>query len=313
MQRHQPKVPDHWTTFGTRGSTFGTGGRLAINPANAILNYLYALLEAETTLATQAAGLDPGLGVLHVDQQMRASFALDIMETIRPEVDGYVLDLLEGHTFRAGDFTETRTGVTRVNPPLTHQLSQTLGLWYDLVAPNIELAIRILTKGADKDTHLTQKNRRPVNLTDATKRNPPALDRTHCLECGAPTTKARKLCDSCRDARRGNARLVRLAELREAGDDPAHGGAAAERRGATNSEHQTQVSRWNRDHDRPVSEEFEKTILPGLQAIRLADIAEATGLTLGYCSFIRRGIKTPHPRHWPHLEVLIERHRDQHS
>ncbi len=38
VKAHQTTVPDHWKTFGTRGSTFGTGGRLAINPANALLN-----------------------------------------------------------------------------------------------------------------------------------------------------------------------------------------------------------------------------------------------------------------------------------
>jgi hypothetical protein len=34
--------------------------RKAERPVNAILNYLYALVEAEAILACQAAGLDPG-------------------------------------------------------------------------------------------------------------------------------------------------------------------------------------------------------------------------------------------------------------
>jgi CRISPR/Cas system-associated endonuclease Cas1 len=38
-----------------------TGGpRLAANPANAVLNYIYALLEGEATLAARLVGLDPG-------------------------------------------------------------------------------------------------------------------------------------------------------------------------------------------------------------------------------------------------------------
>ncbi len=302
VTRHQKRVPDHWKLFGTRGSNFGTGGRLAINPANALLNYLYALLEAETILASQAAGLDPGLGILHLDQRMRASFALDIMETIRPDVDTYLLDLLEGHTFRAGDFNETRSGVTRINPPLTHQLAQTMGAWYDLVAPNIEQAIRILTRGADKDTHLTQNNRRPEPRSPAPPSDVPV--RTHCLECGQATTETRKLCDSCRDAKRGVARLSKLSELRNAGVDPAHGGTAASRRGTTNSGHQRAVATWNEENDRPDPKVFTKVILPGLRGVRVADMAEATGLTPGYCSFIRRGIKIPHPRHWPVLADL---------
>src|SRR2546430_7689206 len=43
--------------------------RLAVNPANAILNYLYAVLESETCLAIAALGLDPGLGFLHVEDR----------------------------------------------------------------------------------------------------------------------------------------------------------------------------------------------------------------------------------------------------
>lgn len=43
------RIPDHWRTFGKRHSLLSNGPRLACNPPNAILNYLYALLEAETS------------------------------------------------------------------------------------------------------------------------------------------------------------------------------------------------------------------------------------------------------------------------
>jgi CRISPR/Cas system-associated endonuclease Cas1 len=46
-----PRVPEHWRTFGTRKSQLSGSPRLATNPPNAILNYLYALLESETRLA----------------------------------------------------------------------------------------------------------------------------------------------------------------------------------------------------------------------------------------------------------------------
>ena len=301
---HQASVPDHWRTFGTRGSTFGTGGRLAINPANALLNYLYALLEAETTLACTAAGLDPGLGILHADNRMRASMSLDLMEAVRPDVDTYLLDLIEGHVFRQGDFTETRTGVCRINPPLTHHLAQTLNLWYDLVAPVVEGNIRILTNGEDTDTHLTQNNRRPNSVPSESSR--PVIVRIHCLECGAPTAASRKLCDHCRDAKRGKHRLDRLSDLRAAGIDPAHGGQAATQRGDTNRTHQNAVVKWNSENEKPRPEIFTTQILPGLQQVSINNMVEATGLTPGYCSFIRRGIKIPHPRHWKALEILSQ-------
>ena len=306
VKAHQKTVPDHWKTFGTRGSPFGSRARLAVNPANALLNYLYALLEGETTLASIAAGLDPGLGTLHTDKRMRASMSLDLMEAVRPDVDAYLLDLIEGHVFRKGDFTETRTGVCRVNPPLTHHLAETLNLWYDLVAPVVETTIRILTDGADNDTHLTQNNRRPdENVRPSPK--PPPIVRTHCLECGAHTTEVRKLCDVCRDAKRGQHRLDRLSDLRAAGIDPAHGGPAATQRGETNRTHQTAVTKWNSENQKPRPEIFTTQILPGLRQVSIKDMVEATGLTAGYCSFIRRGIKTPHPRHWTAFELLAQK------
>lgn len=75
------RVPDH---FGTRLSPLSGSPRLAANPPNAILNYLYAVLESEARLAVTALGLDPGLlGVLHVDSCKRDGLACDLMEPVR--------------------------------------------------------------------------------------------------------------------------------------------------------------------------------------------------------------------------------------
>src|SRR5947209_46938 len=46
--RDRSAVPQHWLTFGQRQSPLSNSPRMAINPANAILNYLYALLEIES-------------------------------------------------------------------------------------------------------------------------------------------------------------------------------------------------------------------------------------------------------------------------
>ncbi len=54
-----PRVPQHWLTFGTRISPLTGSAPLAANPANAILNYLYAVLESECRLAAAALGLIP--------------------------------------------------------------------------------------------------------------------------------------------------------------------------------------------------------------------------------------------------------------
>ena len=70
-------VPEHWRTFGQRASLLTGGPRVATNPPNAILNYLYALLEGEAVLACHAVGLDAGVGAWHSDRRDRCSMALD--------------------------------------------------------------------------------------------------------------------------------------------------------------------------------------------------------------------------------------------
>lgn len=74
----QGHVPDHWRTFGQRVSALTGSPRLAINPANALLNYLYAILESEARLALLGVGCDPGVGIQHADQKAHDSMACDV-------------------------------------------------------------------------------------------------------------------------------------------------------------------------------------------------------------------------------------------
>ena len=143
-KQDEKRIPEHWRTFVQRGSPITGSPRLAANPANALLNYLYALLEAETRIACLACGLDPGLGIFHADQRARDSLVLDLMEAVRPQVDSYLLDLLERRTFTAKDFVETRKGVCRVLAPVTHILAGTSEAWARAIAPIVEHTCRIL-------------------------------------------------------------------------------------------------------------------------------------------------------------------------
>src|SRR5271169_3935248 len=88
-RKDEQRVPAHWRTFGTRASPLTGSPRLAVNPPNAILNYLYAVLESECRLALAAVGLAPGMGMLHVDLPARDSLALDLIEAVRPDVDDF--------------------------------------------------------------------------------------------------------------------------------------------------------------------------------------------------------------------------------
>ena len=292
----QPRVPDHWHRFDLRRSTQTTSGRRAVTPVNAILNYLYSLLEAEARIALLAAGLDPGLGILHVDKYARESFAFDLMEAVRPKVDAYVLDLLDSHRFRARDFHETRTGECRIARPLAHALSDTVTSWRNHF---IEPA------GAISDILM---GRPPAAGSEPAARRSVSLAR-NCKRCGNQVDGSARLCPPCSAEAQEKADWLttgrqRLQQLRKVGEDPAHGGVAGEKRGEANRQHQDAVADWNATQPRPDDREYLDVIFPGLQNVSLREMSEATGLSLGYCSFIKRGVKIPHPRHWPTLRTI---------
>jgi len=165
VHRDKPRVPEHWLTFGIRGSLLTHNPRKATNPANAILNYLYAILEAEARIAALTMGLDPGIGVMHADLKARDSFVCDLIEPMRPRADNFALDLLQHRAFKKSDFFETREGVCRVMPPFTQTLIDTSPRWAKELAHFAEsVAKRLLPTGNGigrvLPTPLTQKRRR---------------------------------------------------------------------------------------------------------------------------------------------------------
>ncbi len=333
-RRDATRVPEHWLRFGRRGSPLTGSPRLAANPANAILNYLYALLEAEARIACLAVGLDPGIGIAHADQHSRDSMALDVMEVVRPRVDAFVLELLRTRVFRASDFFETRQGVCRVLPPLTHSLAETAPMWAKCVAPVAERVAHMLASvpGARISritTPLTQRNRsagrrglrRKPRLAGAVRAaSVPAA----CRICGvilvAPN---RSYCDDCLPEQRREqvasfqkAGPAALRRLMAEGRDPSHGGETARKRGTSIAKRNREASEWDRSHPgRPDAGQFKRDIVPRLEGVPLQKITKATGLSLYYCSLIRRGLYVPHPRHWAALKSVATRsvHGDETS
>ena len=139
------RVPQHWKTFGTRKSPITDSPRLAVNPANAMLNYLYALLESEARLAAAAAALDPGIGFLHVDTDARDSLACDLMETCRPHVDAFLLEWIMSQPLRREWFFEQRDGSCRLMAPFAVRLSESAPAWRQLLAPITDWVSRVLS------------------------------------------------------------------------------------------------------------------------------------------------------------------------
>jgi len=137
------RVPEHWRTAGPRTSPIDKKmPRRAATPVHAMLNYGYAILEAEAILACHAAGLDPALGLMHTDARYRGSLATDLMEPVRPVVDAYVLGLIEGRRLGRREVTETPEGVCRIGPPVAQELA--------MQAPTLRAALKLQARDLTK-------------------------------------------------------------------------------------------------------------------------------------------------------------------
>jgi CRISPR-associated endonuclease Cas1 len=140
--RWRPGRPDPWLTFGSRTSLLSTKPSRATTPGNALLNYLYAILESEMTIALLAQGLDPGIGMVHADIDGRASLALDAMEAIRPHVEYWLFTYLQATALANRDFHEFPDGEVRLSHPLTSHLAHTAALWRKASEPIVEWLAR---------------------------------------------------------------------------------------------------------------------------------------------------------------------------
>jgi CRISPR-associated protein Cas1 len=112
------RVPPHWQAIRERHSPLSNSARRAVDPANAILNYTYGVLEGQCRQALAAEGFDPACGFLHADKQFRDSLVYDLMELHRPLVDALVLTFLGRTTFTNGDMVRASSGQCFLHPQL---------------------------------------------------------------------------------------------------------------------------------------------------------------------------------------------------
>jgi CRISPR-associated protein Cas1 len=94
----------------------GRTRRPPLDPMNALLSFLYALLLADCTAAAAAAGLDPSVGFLHTDRPGRPGFALDLMEEFRPLIaDRLALALINRQQVKPAGFTTREGGAVQMS------------------------------------------------------------------------------------------------------------------------------------------------------------------------------------------------------
>lgn len=124
-------TPEEWKSFQSRASLLSAKGdlanRRATDPINAMLNYAYAVLMTQMRIQAISGGYDPTIGILHDKRAKREkrtpTFALDLMEPLRPVVDRAVLKLVREETFSGADFVLQSDGVCRLNPELARRVS----------------------------------------------------------------------------------------------------------------------------------------------------------------------------------------------
>jgi CRISPR-associated protein Cas1 len=310
-KRDLHRVPEHWRTFGARVSPLTGSPRLAASPVNSVLNYLYAVLEAETRLAVAALGLDPGLGVLHVDTPSRDSLACDVMEPIRPDVDAYILKWITNETLRRDWFFEQRDGSCRLMGSFAVRLSQTALTWANAVAPVAERIVQILWSTTTKPsrserppTRLTQNHRRERRgLPAITRKVLPPRPESFCKNCGVEIGKGRTYCAPCAIERN----TVGLIDAAKRGRVAAQSEQAQEFRAESQRRHEAAKAAWS-SADLPAwlnKDAYIREIGPNLKAVTLSVLASTLGISIPYAVSVRNGKRIPHPRHWKKLAALV--------
>lgn len=327
-RRDEKRIPPRWLSFGSRRSPLSGRESRAATPGNAILNYLYGILESETTLALRIAGLDPGFGILHTDQPRRDSLSLDAMEAVRGDVDAWCRDFLASHTFSRLDFGTLPDGTVRCTIDVTHELQTTAPLWRAKISPIVEKIARLLLDGYKPElrlaTNLTHSNRiaarrrlkehtsagdtletvNPSTLPSSIKA--PVARRTArtCPECGAPVTnRKRTYCsDACAAARRRDLNQPRAAAAAQKPESLA-------KRSATITAKRKMSKAWEEAHPEvdlaAERSRFAREIAPLLTDVPTEAITRALDCTSTFARQLRAG-KGCHPMYHDKLRQLVE-------
>jgi CRISPR-associated endonuclease Cas1 len=306
-----PRIPVHWLSFGARISPLTGSPRLSVNPPNAMLNYLYAVLESEARLAAAALGLDPGLGVLHADSGNRDSMALDLLEPVRPQVDSYLLDWITRQPLSREWFFEQRDGNCRLMGPFAVRLSETAPMWRRAVAPIAEWVAQALWNshhGSSRavqqlPTRLTHRRRSEGRGNDFRVQTSTVPRQAKiCEVCGAEGIKNR-YCRSCAvDASRET-----MAQVALLGHAKPKSKKTKARISKVLSDHAVASTWWDASSlPSWLNEEcYIQQIQPQLRTIKVREISETMHVSKPYAALVRAGRRQPHPRHWLPLAELI--------
>jgi CRISPR-associated endonuclease Cas1 len=145
-------VPPHWQAIRERHSPLSDSARRAVDPANAILNYAYGVLEGQCRQALTAEGFDLSRGFLHADKQYRDCLVYDLMELFRPAVDALALAFLDRTAFAYGDMVRANNGQCMLHPQLARAVVASCTLEQERVRDGARQLGEMLVEGVVSTT-----------------------------------------------------------------------------------------------------------------------------------------------------------------
>jgi CRISPR-associated protein Cas1 len=342
--RWRPGRPDQWLKFGPRTSLLTGKPFRATTPGNTLINFLYALLETEMTVALLAAGLDPGIGMFHADVDGRSSLALDAIEAARPYVDYWLLAYLAQSRFANRDFTELADGEVRLTHPLNSHLAHTTVLWRPACSTVAFWLAQCFGRAADIGAVRSAGDRiiavpqsippdllqqgcplpplsppvptfiapghghRPKSLRSGLKDDPVPRQ---CWDCGRalPPGRRRFCGDQCAASYHAETpwKAVIAATISRYGD-PERSQKVKRAIGTAAARNAERRLEW-RSRSEGINEEallrwYKSTVYPALSRYELRAIVECTGLSKQSAIAIRSGRRVPHLLHVPALAKL---------
>ncbi|MHA6288667.1 CRISPR-associated endonuclease Cas1 [Maricaulis sp. CAU 1757] len=124
-------VPEDWLTFKSRSALRAKKvptNRRATHPVNAMLNYVYGMLEIRTRIQVIADGYDPTKGILHGDGiSGRDGYVFDLMEPGRSLAERGIFAALNECQLTACDFPINNRGTCRLGHDLARRMVATNG------------------------------------------------------------------------------------------------------------------------------------------------------------------------------------------
>ena len=206
-------------------------------------------------------------------------------------------------------FFEQGDGNCRLMGSFATQLSELAPIWHRSVAPVAEWVAHafwstIQKPGAPFATRLTQNNKREAKgAPHMAPANKVPSQQNICAGCGNPIQQRSTHCPDC-SQKNSTASLIVGAKLgREISQRPQ---AQARRKETKRLNDLARSQWWPSNLPAWLTEEtYRRKIQPLLAKASLSEIASAISVSIPYASDIRKGRRSPHPRHWQGLAKLV--------